>query len=177
MKDRENGKHMPQDSPNYLVRANEYWQSGRSTEAGRLIFENLSPQVRPKWASRILALMTERTGIKSPPIERVLQIAGDPGKWGTAHDASSVARRAAIELVKLRSRTADQDLLLGLTSLAGLVARVIYNSTGSPDPFDDDTGWSLVESVRRVLDLLKDDQFSDSIWFALCHEGNLNPSQ
>jgi hypothetical protein len=161
---------MEDKNKEYLGQASECWQSGKPLEAGRLIFENLSAEVRPKWASRILELVVKRTGIRHSAVEYVLRIAGHPSQWKDAHAAFSSVRTSVLELIRADVRSADQMLLLQLLGLAELVAKVVYNSTNPPDEFDVDAGWSIAVSLKDILDLLKDHDFSRMMWSALCFE-------
>lgn len=154
----------------YQSRLSEYWQSGKPLDAGRLIFENLPVEVRPKWASRILELVVKRTGIRSPAIERVLHIAGDPNEWSEAHAAFSFVRTSVLEMIRAGIRSDDQMLFLQVLGLAELVAKVLYNSINPPDEFDLESGWSIAESLKHILDLLKDPEFSRIMWSVLCFE-------
>jgi hypothetical protein len=154
-----------------LSQASEYWRDGRTLEAGRLIFENLSPDVRPKWAANILASVVKRTGVKSSPIEHILQIANHPSEWNKGHDAFSSARRLTLELDRLgERRSAEQTLLRRLLFLAELVAKVTYNATNPTDEFDEDSGWWIARCLKDVLELLGDDEFSRSMWTTLGFE-------
>ncbi|MDB5288847.1 MAG: hypothetical protein JWL69_88 [Phycisphaerales bacterium] len=159
---------MEKKSREHLDQAIKYWQRGQPLEAGRLIFENLPTEVRPQWASKILELVTKRTRVKSPAIEHILYIADHPSEWKNAHAASSSAGRSAAELKKLGIRSAEQTLLSLNLALAIIVARVIYNSTNPPDEFDEDTGWWIASTLKRILEFINDDEFSQRMWSALC---------
>lgn len=154
----------------HLSQAAEYWQHGQPLEAGRLIFDDLPAEVRPKWASRVLDLVVKRTGVESPAIKHILHIADHPSEWKNAHAASSWVGRSALELQKLKVRSAEQSLLCLNLALAVIVARVIYNSTNPPDAFDEDTGWWIASTLKRVLEFLNDDEFSQRMWPVLCFE-------
>jgi hypothetical protein len=152
----------------YLVQALKYWREDMPIETGRLIFENLPPLQRSKWAARILRAVIAKSGVKSPAIERILDIANRPDDWKKAHDAFSSARRATFELTDLKAITAEQKLLLYNLALAELVAKVIYNSTEPRDKFDDDSGWWIAVLLKKNLELIKDESFSKSMWSTLC---------
>jgi hypothetical protein len=115
---------MSNQNSKHLMQASEYWNEGQLLDAGRLIFENLPIEVRPKWASRVLALVVKRTGVKLPPIERILQIASNPSEWNKARDAFSSVRTSTLELEELGERRSNQQaLLLRLLLLTELVAK------------------------------------------------------
>src|SRR5258706_2415573 len=118
---------MSDKNSNYLKQAAEHWRDGQPLDAGRLIFDNLTKEVQPRWAANILKSVVKRTGIKSPPIERIIHLADHPRDWNKANDAFSSARRSTLELESLKARSPEQALLLNHLLLAELVAKVIYN--------------------------------------------------
>lgn len=169
--------NMRYGNKNYRVEASQLWKEGRSVEAGRLLSEKLAPYRRPGWAGRILALLTQRAGIESSPIGRIIKIAVNPREWRTAHHAFSEARHSTLELdAKLRTEgnlTGEERLLHALLALAELVAKVAYNATNPNDEFDEDSGWWIAGCTRDVLDRLKDDGFSTYVWSVMCNQDDL----
>jgi len=161
---------MPNNDNNHLERAAAFWRGGQSLEAGRLIFENLPTEVRTKWASRILRLVLDRSGVRCSPIEQILQIADHATEWRNAHGVFSTLRKETLDLEKLQTRSEEKNLLLCHLYLAENVAKVIYNATDPPDEFDEDSGWWIVSCLKCVLDLLNDDAFSKAAWSSVCSE-------
>ena len=163
---------MPIEDNNHLERAAEYWRGRQPLEAGKLLFENLPANVRPKWASRILKLVLGRSGIRLPAVERVLYIADHTTEWKNAHRAFSKVRKSTLGLDRLRARglTKKQELLGWLLALAELVAKVTYNATNPSDGFDEDSGWWIAPCVKDFLESLNDNEFSKVAWSALCWE-------
>jgi hypothetical protein len=70
----------------------EYWNGGQPLEAGRLIFENLPAENRPKWASRVLRLVLDKSRIGRSRFEEVLRTAEQPNLWGNGAGQSSVGQ-------------------------------------------------------------------------------------
>jgi hypothetical protein len=161
---------MASQDDNRVERAAEHWRGGRLLEAGKLLFESLPRELRPNWASRILKLAVGRSGVRVSPIENILHIADHPSEWGNAHRAFSALRKSTLELERMQVTTQDQELLLSLVLLAELVAKVVYNATDPPDPFDEDSGWWIAPCLKDFLDLLGDDGFSKAAWTALCSQ-------
>jgi len=64
--------------------------------------------------------------------------------------------------------------MLAVVYLAELAAKVTYNATDPIDEFDEDSGWWVPYCVGHILDLLQDEGFSESMWSALCNEGDPN---
>jgi hypothetical protein len=54
--------------------------------------------------------------------------------------------------------------------LAELTAKVTYNATHPPDEFDEDCGWWIAVYLKRLLDSLHDDSFSQRMWLAFCFD-------
>ncbi|MFZ5832955.1 MAG: hypothetical protein ACOY3P_22950, partial [Planctomycetota bacterium] len=52
-----------------------------------------------------------------------------------------------------------QERMLSQCYLAENVARVIYNSTGPIDPFDEDSGWWVIPCLKDCVDRVGDPEF------------------
>ena len=165
---------MSNDGRYYLERALQYWQAGKPREAGRLLFENMPEENRPRWATRILELVVNKTGVKSAPVERILYIGKHPTEWHMAHEAFCSARRLGLKLREAKVRSTETIFLCYHLGLAEVVAKVIYNGTNPRDEFDRDAGWWIPECLKQILDSVNDEEFSKSMWSALCFdtEGN-----
>jgi hypothetical protein len=160
--------NMPERNGNHLERAAEQWRGGQPLEAGRIIFDNLQPAMRPTWASRILRSVVEKSRVRFSPIEEILRIADNPTEWGKAHGAFSLLRKSTLNLERLQSKSREETLLLSHLYLAENVAKVIYNATHPSDAFDEESGWWIARCLKDVLDLLDDEDFSEEAWLELC---------
>jgi hypothetical protein len=181
----------------HLEQAAEYWRTGAPYEAGRQIFENLPNEARPKWAARILRLVLARSGVRPSRVEEarpkwavsvlrsvlacigvrsvlfehVLYVADHRWQWWRGHRAFDKLRDSVLWLETQRETlglTEKQKLLVSLLDLAELVAKVTYNATGPPDPFDEDAGWWIVARLRGFVEWFDDERFSEEAWSALC---------
>jgi len=159
---------MPNKDGELRNKVTQLWKANRTQEAGRLIFEDLSREARVEWAANILGTVVARASIECPSIERILYIAKNPQEWKTAYDANSIARNQARELSQIRIRSVEQNLLLISLTMAFLVARVIYNATDPSDPFDEDNGWSIASSLKKMVEMLGDNEFSQTSLSVLC---------
>jgi hypothetical protein len=148
-------------------KAYAHWINGEILEAGKLLFECLPNESRPKWAADILRLTIERTEVKSDAIMHILSVAAKPEDWGKAHKAFDDLREATLKLERQKSRSPNQDLLLSHLLLAELVAKVTYNSTQPPDEFDEDSGWWIAICLKDILNRVDDEEFSNKMWCAL----------
>lgn len=162
---------MPQEYECYLKQAAEHWAKGKSLEAGKLIYENLPSQARPKWAARILKFVLERSGIRSPLFSQVLTVADHEDMWKSGHQVFSTLRHTTLRLDELRrgsGLTKDDEIFASVVSLAELVAKVTYNATNPPDEFDEDSGWWIVASLRELVDQRwSDEHFVTAAWSVL----------
>jgi hypothetical protein len=78
-----------------------------------------------------------------------------------------------LKLEELRRKgelTKDQEVFAELLSLAELVAKVTYNATIPPDPFDEDSGWWIAPTLRVFVEIWPDAKFSQEAWSALACE-------
>jgi hypothetical protein len=174
LEDRVLRNNMSNNDKDYLRRAAEFWKEGQPLEAGKLIFENLPSQTRPKWAAKILRLVLGRSGVDQTPFWMVLHTADHQAMWGNGHRAFSMLRGEVLKLDGLRSRgklASEQVLLAEVLSLAELVAKVTYNATDPPDEFDEDSGWWIAACLRGFVEnVWRDEEFSKAAWSALCSE-------
>lgn len=154
-------------SDDALSRARRCWDSGEALEAGKLIFESLSPAARPQWAARVLSLAMERTGTTSASLTRTLWIANNPSEWGRAHAEFSVLREESLKLSRRWSFGLRGNRLLHVLAIAELVAKVTYNATSPLDEFDEDSGWWIASCLKDLAGLVDDDEFSSAAWSVL----------
>lgn len=159
-------------SPDLISEAYSHWKNGEDVETGRLLFERLPNEFRPKWAANILRLVIQRTGTKSDVIAHALSIADHPEDWGKAHQAFDKLRDATLKLERIWWRSPREQLLLSQLLLAELVAKVTYNAIYPVDEFDEDSGWSIPLCLKGVLNRLNDEKFSELMWSALADHPN-----
>ncbi|MBO0797478.1 MAG: hypothetical protein J2P31_01525 [Blastocatellia bacterium] len=164
--------HMERDRESEIKRAAELWHSGEPYEAGRIIFEGLPEEVRPAWATGILHLVLERTGVKLKQIDRLLEIVDRPEEWRKAHQVFSSIRGQTLKWDELAKHelTTEQRALGYVLELAELVAKVTYNATDPDDEFDEDSGWGIASILRNFVDRLNDENFAQVAWLALSKE-------
>lgn len=151
-----------------LKSAEENWQNNNALEAGRIIFELVPPKDRPTWASHILRIAIEKSGVPFSAGDYVNRIANDTTAWKSAHSVFGQIRRSTLELENIKTRSHDEDVLLRLHLIAELVAKVTYNATNPVDAFDEDSGWWLVSCAKELGDFLRDNHFSQTVWRVIC---------
>ena len=162
---------MPGGSLGHPEIARQLWLEGQALEAGRLIFEALPPESRPKWAARILRLVIDKSGVEKGQFERTLYAADHPRQWSSGHRCFDSLRREVLKFDELQrsGRHTQEELFHHVLLLAELVAKVTYNASDPPDPFDEDSGWWIAPGLKGFVDYWwPDDQgFSQAAWSAL----------
>src|SRR5689334_986880 len=99
---------------NYIEQATNFWSSGNPLEAGRILYEHIRSELRPRWAANVLNLCR---GLKNPiaEVDAVFEIAEDSSRWSEAYDAFRRVRK----LVLHAERTHVEDrLYLDILALA-----------------------------------------------------------
>jgi hypothetical protein len=157
--------------PEQLVQARQLWESGRSDEAGELIFEALPFERRPHWAASVLQATIDRSKTTCPEIDHVISIALSPRQWWRGHDAFTRLRLEVLKLDELRRPSPCQADLLRHLVLAELVAKVTYNGTCPSDEFDEDSGWWIASHAKAIFDSYESKSSPMLSWPALCLQG------
>ena len=156
------GAGVPEDGA-LLEAARHDWDAGRLLQAGRLLYERLLPEQRPGWAAAALELVRSRF----PPtaaVDTVLALAGDTSRWHEGHAAFQAVRYLTL-LAEREAKPAQPDpRYYSFLMLAENTAKVIYNASGSPAPFDRDSGWWVVCCLHSLVGLFDDPGFSSEAW-------------
>lgn len=157
---------MPQEemNGNLLDQAASAWWAGRRIDAGRLLYENIPEEFRPRWAARLLRRAMKQSGAWHAAASIVLHVADHPDHWEKAHDVFSTIRRFGLELDLIQQKTKQQQILVLVLVLAELVAKVTYNASRPADPFDHDAGWGIAACFKAVLDLAMEDDATRLAW-------------
>lgn len=138
------------------------WTSGADPiPLGRWIATRVPTQDQPRWAAAVLYVANEcAPGIDE--VETVLRIAEDQRLWPRAHDAFTAVRRLALS--RQDPRGTRESLLFNLAELA---AKVTYNASGEPAPFDHDAGWYVPRTARQLVELIGDSELQERMWLAV----------
>lgn len=99
--------------------------------------------------------------IKNIPSEvsELILIIDDKERWREAHGQFSKIRQF---LLKHKVYKPEAYLLL-----AENVAKVTYNASGQPAPFDSDSGWWIPKCALQVASYFADDKLEESILSAI----------
>lgn len=147
-----------------IVKAREYWLAGNELKAGCLIYDVLPNNERPKWAVNVLLLLYPLI----PPIDEIdeiIKIANTPSRWHEAHVAFYDLRKAT--LAKF-----EQSLYYDVVSLAENVAKVTYNATNLPAPFDYGSGCRIARDAKAIINRVDDVDLSTKVWESLIYPIN-----
>lgn len=143
--------------------AEKYWSEEKYIEAGRILYENVPQEERPAWSAKILLFIYNYTNIpKTSEIERVIEIVNSPSNWHEAYEAFQNVRGLTIQFEK--RHLAHERLYLCVLLLAENVAKVIYNASGHPAPFDSNSGWWLVSNVKDITKKVDNSKFLAELW-------------
>jgi len=141
-------------------RALTAWRARQGRLCGRLLYEGFTRPQRVAWATRLLDLVLRQGEPPPAEVERVARLADEPDRWREGHDAFQDVRRLTLEAERApaspRSRGYTETLLL-----AENVAKVIYNASGEPAPFDFHCGWLLPAHLLVLKDELEAPDFAD----------------
>jgi hypothetical protein len=127
--------------------------------AGRDIFEKIPNDQRPRWAKVILFNFDDY--IKNIPSEvsELISIIDDKERWREAH-----AQFSKIRQFVLRHKAYKPEAYL---LLAEKVAKVTYNASGQPAPFDSDSGWWIPKCALQAASYFADDKLEENILAAI----------
>jgi hypothetical protein len=123
------------------------WDCGDYLGAGRLLYENLRFEERPGWAAAALTEVHDVAGVVAQ-IEDVIVLADTPDRWREAMAAFHALRQLTLAEDGDEGR---DPMRLAILLLAENVAKVTYNASGYPAPYDHDAGWWVVPCLAGVL--------------------------
>ncbi len=143
----------------YIEEAKHFWDSSQSLKAGEILYEHIRPIHRPVWAKEVLELSIP-LAVRIKEVEEVLRITKDPERWKEAHDAFLTVR----DLILKVEGTGVDSIYMGILFLAENVAKVTYNASGEPAPFDHNSGYWIVSNLRYIVDQKQDETFENQAW-------------
>lgn len=131
-----------------MAAAKEAWAQRRFLDCGRALYEPLKPAERVDWATGILTFCV-RYSPSAPAIDRIVGLARVPSDWRLAHAAFSDVRNMTL-VAEGRGISIDPRLK-SLLYVTENTAKVIYNASNEPAPFDHDAGWWVVPCFEHFL--------------------------
>jgi hypothetical protein len=129
-----------------------------------MIYEWLPNAARPRLAAELLSLSCAL--LPSIPVEvsSVIELSKDPRRWREAHGAFRKVRRLTSELLR---DTPDDKVRETVLLVAENAAKVIYNASGEPAPFDHDCGYWLVGSAHDLAMKVHSPELKERFWYAM----------
>ena len=127
-------------------------------EIGRQIFENVPDEIKPCWAGLILSRFDNYLKNVPPPIRELFPIIDDKEKWKNAHKQFTKIREFGLDNQKFRPE---------YLRLAELVAKVTYNASGEPAPFDSDSGHFIASLALKATEYFDDNRLEEEVKSAI----------
>jgi hypothetical protein len=124
-------------------------------EVGKQIFENIPNDLIPGWAGLILSRFDNY--IKEVPTEvsNIYAIIDDEDRWAEAHNQFTKIRQFNL---KNKDYKPESYLLL-----AEMVAKVTYNSSRLPAPFDHDNGWHIASLALKAAQYFDEEHLEEEV--------------
>jgi hypothetical protein len=121
---------------------------------GKEIFESVPYSFRPGWGTSLL--MTFDNVIKVPEeVKGLYDIVEDENRWKEAHGQFNKIRMFQLK----NKRFTPASYLL----LAESVAKITYNLSGQPAPFDKDSGWYIPSLAMLTAETWKSKDIKNEI--------------
>lgn len=142
----------------------ELWASGEALRAGRAIYEAIPNASRPSWGADILEVACSQVPHVPTQVRAVIELAREPQRWREAHAAFSDVRNLTLAE---ESSHAGGEVFASLLAVAENAAKVVYNASGEPAPFDYNCGYRLVKSLRHLVETVGSPEFEQHVWALL----------
>lgn len=123
-------------------------------EIGEQIFEAVPSSRKPNWAGVILNKFNGYI-TKIPEIKELNEIIKKPDRWHEAHKQFGLIRRFLLD----NTNYTPQEYIL----LAESIAKITYNSSREPTPFDFDSGYYIPSLALKVADFFEDERLEEDI--------------
>lgn len=126
---------------------------------GEQIFENLPNDIKPGWAGLVLSRFDNY--IKNIPtsVLNLYPIIDDKSRWPEAHEQFTKIRVFGLE----NKNYEPENYLL----LAELVAKVTFNASGQPAPFDSDSGHHVTSLALKVAEYFGNNRLEEDVKSAI----------
>ena len=140
-------------------RAYQLWNDNNAIEAGKIIYESISQNKRPFWASTILSFCIEKTRTRAEFVN-VINTAKNPNKWKDAHEIFQSVRKLTL---RDEEDGCPDDVFSGELHLAENTAKVTYNAGNFPAPFDHNAGWWIIKNLKFIVDKVDEKEFEQRV--------------
>jgi len=144
------------------------WNSDVASRFGQVVYDAVPQGARALWVADVLEVAVNASRIEAPQIRRVIEVGRDPARWTEGHEAFDQVRTLALA----NRKSTAPDALLGVAfDLAETAAKVIFNASGAPAPFDKNAGWLIAPRLRALVEMIADDVVAKKAFEVLTHHG------
>lgn len=163
---------MPLIENERLASARAAWDAGDLLLAGSEILAAIAPEDRPRWVTNVLSFLRSRYPA-TEFLDEIISIGKDQRRFAEAHGAferlrDRTLRFEALGLAVEAMRPEEHALYIGENA-----AKVLYNASDPPDPFDKDSGAWLAKCFLGLASSLGGaNQVSEEFWAVLCHRSS-----
>ena len=127
-------------------------------EIGRQIFENIPNEIKPCWAGLVLSCFNNYLKDIPTPVRELFPIIDDKDKWKNAHKQFTKIREFGLD---------NQEYHTEYLRLAEIVAKVTYNASGEPAPFDSGSGYHIASLALKVAENFDDNRLEEEVKSAI----------
>lgn len=122
---------------------------------GQQVFENLSNDIRPDWAGLVLSRFNHYIKDIPTSILELYPIIENKDRWKEAH-----GQFQKIRVFGLENKNYKPEYYL---RLAELVAKITYNASGQPAPFDNDSGHYIASFALKTTEHFDDNRLEEEV--------------
>ena len=137
----------------------EQYQIKTNIKIGEQIFKNLPNDIRPGWAGLILSRFDHYIKDIPTSILELYPIIDDKDRWKEAHEQFTKIRVFGLENKNYEPKN--------YLRLAELVAKVTYNASGQPAPFDSDSGYYIASLSLQATEHFDDNRIEEEVKSAI----------
>ena len=124
-------------------------------EIGEQIFEAVPSSLQPMWAGIILNKLNKYIIDIPEQIMELDEIIKNPDGWHEAHKQFGLIRRFLLD----NTNYTPQEYIL----LAESIAKITYNSSREPAPFDFDSGYYIPSLALKTAEFFRDERLEEDI--------------
>lgn len=144
-----------------LEEVRKLWQSRDVLKAGAVLYEAVPVGSRPAWAADILALACSHARKVPKQVRAVIEIAHDQARWKRGHDIFDAIRDLTLAEERSHAGGVVYECLLFVAENA---AKIVYNASGKPAPFDEDCGDWLVYCLWDFVKAIDSPELEAQAW-------------
>jgi hypothetical protein len=137
----------------------EQYEIKTNIKIGQQIFENLPNDIKPNWAGLILSRFDNYINDIPTSILELYPIINNKDRWKEAHEQFTKIRVFGLENKNYKPEN--------YLRLAELVAKVTYNASGQPAPFDSDSGHYISSFALKATENFDDNRLEEEVKSAI----------